>query len=400
MREQAKALAERGRAKLAIRTLQKALELYPRYPLAMNDLAVLLASDDELMRARALLEQALELKPDLGSAWANLGEIRRRQGQRADARKAYERAAELRPNDPDVHYGLAAIHQESGDKVAALAAMERFLQVQRDPDDPRTKEVASRAAALIKDGVTAGAPTAVATTKPTTKPDEPQTTEPGEPGPLEAHRGDDAFYRERFGEALAAYRTALKEAPRDVTLLYKLGATHAVMNDYRAALRVWGYALGLDPTRELLVRHIGLAARRLAERGELQLATDASDAVATARAALLGGEPEAAMQALVRSGDREAVYLRAEAALQLGRLRYAKKAFEQRLSWDAKDQAALGGLAEVLVRQMAGVKALDALRRWLGKRSTVPEEFLVMRRAEALARIANGPGARFDEDEL
>ncbi len=404
LKEQAQVAAQRGQRDRALELYRQALAAWPAYPLVHNELGFLEARAGRLDAAADHLQEAVSLDPELAEAWANLGEVLRRQGQHEPAAAALTRFLTFKPDDAPAYYALAHVFQARKHNAAALWAMERFLERHGDPNGPQALEVRQAAARLIRDGVVAQDPGVTPALADSERPTEAppraaQADAPAEPlpeaGDLPAHPGDDAFAQARYVEALTAYEAALAGSPDDVVLLYKLGAVHAVMNDPRAAARRWRQALALDPDRALVRRHLALLELKLeeAQLTELtpEIATPTPDALVAARQALVGGRPELAAAVLAGATDDEARYLEGEAALRLGDPKAAQAAFEARLAKDPSDHVALGGLAEALVRQDAGTRASDTLRKWQGQRRLAPEEFVVLRSVEAGARIAFGP---------
>ena len=399
-------LARAGMRDEAVTAFTEALDAWPAYPLAMNELALLFVAGGELARAEALLQQALALDPEFVAARANLAEVLRRLGRFAPAIDAYRAVLGARPDDADAHYGLAAAFARSGDKPAARWALERYLALAGpEATGPRVTEARAQVERLDDDDVDPRAPWAAAVAPrpsdaaptdaapaPTDAAPEPPPVivAPGEPGPLPPHAGDAHYYARRYVQALASYAEALVATPDDVALLYKIGATHAVMNDYRSALRVWRRALLLAPSRELIVHHVGLATLKLA--AQLPPAPIAlADPLEAGRVALIAGDPAQALAALAGASDAEAALLRGEAQLLLGDLRAARATFEALLRATPDHVDAQGGLAEALARLGATAPAEAAMRAWLGDRSVPLETFLVLRANAFATRLTSEP---------
>ncbi|PKN53888.1 MAG: hypothetical protein CVU56_29505 [Deltaproteobacteria bacterium HGW-Deltaproteobacteria-14] len=361
----------------AIAAYGEALQAWPAYPLALNELGAIYAKKKELARAEALLQQALQLDPEFTAARANLAEVQRRMGRFPAAIESYHAVLDASPEDPDAHYGLAAAFARAGDKPAARWAMERYLKlVGDDAEGPRVAEVEEQLERLDDDDVEARAPWVVASV----------TKQPAEPP---RHAGDEKFYARRYMEALAAYRAALGDGD-DVVLLYKIGATYAVMNDYRSALNWWRRALLLEPDRELVVRHLGLATIKLAAQSPPS-SPAIPDPLEGARVALIAGDAAAAVARLAGEAGEEAAQLRGEALLLLGDLAGARASFESILNARPDDRDASGGLAEALARQGASAPAAAAMRQWLGDRDVPPETFLVLRSNDFVTRLTSEP---------
>lgn len=83
-----------------------ALKLYPRYDQAMNNLANLLRSYNQLEEAEKLLRQAIEIRPDFAAAWMNLGIVLATLGKDNEAEKCYKEALSHRNKYSDCYYNL------------------------------------------------------------------------------------------------------------------------------------------------------------------------------------------------------------------------------------------------------------------------------------------------------
>ncbi len=392
------ALAKDGDPAAAAAAFREALAIYPAYPLAANELAALLASDGDLEGAEPLLDEAVALDPDFAAAWANLGEVRRRGARHEGAVDAYLQSLRVDLEVPDTWYGVAASLHALGRHAELLAALRRFVEL-ADDDDPRYAEVEAAIEALESRHVEAR-DLVIPKSAPTPPPAPPAVEVPG----LARHEADAAYDRAHYLAAAEAYRRALVDSPGDPTLRYKLGATLAAMRDMHGASQAWAWLLARDPDRELVLRHVALASQVLAERGHLDVVAedDEDDPLARARAALLAHDAASALVALsdVPEGTKSS-YLTAEAELRLGLYQRARGRFEQLLSDDPEDRAALGGLAEALLRLGADESAGSPMSLWLAGSGTAAESFLIMRAEEARIRIAYGPPAEGggDDDE-
>ena len=86
-----------GRPRDAAAAYRRALALRPDSPLALNDLAGLLAEGGATRQAEALAQELLARYAGLDMAWATLGTLRVRQGDLAGARQALETALDIEP---------------------------------------------------------------------------------------------------------------------------------------------------------------------------------------------------------------------------------------------------------------------------------------------------------------
>jgi Tfp pilus assembly protein PilF/4-amino-4-deoxy-L-arabinose transferase-like glycosyltransferase len=126
-------LDEAGRTADAIREFQAAIQLYPDFALAHNDLGLIYGERGQLAEAATELEQAVRLDPTYAKAENNLGVILSRQGEAAQAAPHFERAIRLDPHYPDPHRNLAQMLAAAGRVDEALAEYQQALALA--PDD-------------------------------------------------------------------------------------------------------------------------------------------------------------------------------------------------------------------------------------------------------------------------
>ncbi len=121
-----------GDPRAAIASLERALDLDPRFARAQRYLGILLGESGNTAGALAALEQGVRLEPDHPQAWNNLGNAQRTMGRLAEAEASFARALALRPD-----YALAAAN---------------LGEVQRDQGEVERAERTLRAA-LARQGV-------------------------------------------------------------------------------------------------------------------------------------------------------------------------------------------------------------------------------------------------------
>lgn len=392
-------LAAMGRRQEALRAFAGALDAYQAYPLAHHEMGVTFAEMGDLVEAEASLTKALAMAPDFIRARQALAEVLRRRSQFDEALEHYRRALNQAPEDLASWYGAAAALRARGDDAEARYALEQLVAAAENKSAPAVVEAEKEIAALEASGVTAevwgtdvepeqpGEGTTVATRK-------------RRAGSLTRHEGDQFFSERRYLAALEAYRGVWSDEEPDVVLAYKIGATFAVMNDDRQALRWWRRALAIDPGRELIARHLAVLVAKLRSTDD-QEETESEDApegasndqVLVARDALRSGDPATALY-LVDGSDRPgAAAIEAEARLRLGDFERALAIFEELLGSDPEDRVAKGGIAETLLRMGQAARAEEAIGDWVGREVSErgykarPEAFLVFRRGEVDARL-------------
>jgi tetratricopeptide (TPR) repeat protein len=112
----------------AVKELQRAVAINPRYALAHNNLGVVYLGQKKLDAATAEFREALSLDPKYVEALVNLAVAEKEAGRRDPARAALRRALELDSRNPDAHYNLALLEDEAGNGVQALSHYKSFLQ--------------------------------------------------------------------------------------------------------------------------------------------------------------------------------------------------------------------------------------------------------------------------------
>jgi len=119
----------KGKYELAIKAIEKAIELEPDYAEAWNNKGVALGKlgrHDEALKA---YEKAIELKRDYAEAWYNKGVALGKLGRHDEALKAYEKAIELKPDYAGAWYNSACSFSIRDDKEKALSCLRRAIDI-------------------------------------------------------------------------------------------------------------------------------------------------------------------------------------------------------------------------------------------------------------------------------
>ena len=104
----------RGQDDVAVRHFQRVLEIVPEHPLALNNLATLLAErPNQLAEALQYIEQAIEISGRQPALLDTLGTIQLRLGEPASAVSSLEEAVLLGGNDARYHFHLAIAYQKT-----------------------------------------------------------------------------------------------------------------------------------------------------------------------------------------------------------------------------------------------------------------------------------------------
>jgi tetratricopeptide (TPR) repeat protein len=121
----------------ARRHIARALEIYPKYALALELRGMLNMREGQLDQACSDFEQAIEYDPNLGAAYLSLGAAYNRLEHFEQAVVPLTRAAMMLPNFWMVHYEMALAYLGSGKYEAALEAISRA--VEKDPAEPENR---------------------------------------------------------------------------------------------------------------------------------------------------------------------------------------------------------------------------------------------------------------------
>ena len=116
---------------------QRVLELQPNLPAASNNLAWLIASEEngDLGEALRLAMQAKQALPDQANITDTLGWVHYKRNSYPLAISQFKQALEHRPEDPTIRYHLALAQFANGEKEEAIALLEKVLG-----DEGRFKE--------------------------------------------------------------------------------------------------------------------------------------------------------------------------------------------------------------------------------------------------------------------
>lgn len=126
-----------GRYAEAKTKYQRVLELQPNLPAAANNLAWLIASEEngDLGEALRLAMQAKQAMPDQPNITDTLGWVHYKRNSYPLAITQFRQALEVRPEDPLIRYHLALALHANGEKEEAIALLDKVLG-----EDTRFKE--------------------------------------------------------------------------------------------------------------------------------------------------------------------------------------------------------------------------------------------------------------------
>ncbi|WP_414661859.1 tetratricopeptide repeat protein [Horticoccus sp. 23ND18S-11] len=283
---------------------EQALALNPKLPLALNNLADLLAKHfKETEKALALAKQARELMPAQGEPADTLGWITFQQGQFARSLSLLEEAANKLPTNPEVQYHYGAALYMTGREAAAKEALEKALSLKA------TGTALDEATAMLK--------------------------------VLTLDLSNPKAASEVIAAALAKLPGDTVALQRAAALQERKGAADKALEGYEAILKTHpGYPeAALGAIRLYRSKNERGKALELAKATRKLMPGDGRIAHVTGRLAYESGERLSAVSILQdaaqkRDGDAEVLFDLSEAALSVGQLNTAETAFQSGLKID------------------------------------------------------------------
>jgi tetratricopeptide (TPR) repeat protein len=143
-------LLETGRVDEAIRHIEIALQLQPRFAPIHNNLGNALQQKGRIAEAATHYAKAVEIRPDLAEAHFNLGAILLQQGHENDAIAAFKKAVELRPEFVKAQNHFGTVLLEKGRVEEAIERFQAALKTR--PNDPEVHNNLGNA--LLRQGKT------------------------------------------------------------------------------------------------------------------------------------------------------------------------------------------------------------------------------------------------------
>ena len=111
----------------AVKLYMRALELYPQFADAYNNIGVILRAQEKLPAAVACFRRALSLRADNAAVLSNLGNVLWQMLRFDEATAAFKRAIELDPARPETLHNLGLLLHSMGDYPRAVDCFERSL---------------------------------------------------------------------------------------------------------------------------------------------------------------------------------------------------------------------------------------------------------------------------------
>jgi tetratricopeptide (TPR) repeat protein len=236
---------QQGRSEQARVLGQRALEIAPRNPDALQLLGVIALQRSDHAAAADLFKRAIAVRPDDPAFLCNLAYAYVGLQRLADALAAFERAVRLEPRDPELQLGLGSCLAMSGKSAQAEAVFRRLVEqlpqyplgwfnlanVVRDQERyEEARQLYLRAAALA-----------------------PQLVE------AKSNLGIVLHKLGRFEEAEAAYRECLAARPDFIPAYVNLATTLIALRRHAEAEAVCRASLARDPGQKNALPVLGYA---------------------------------------------------------------------------------------------------------------------------------------------
>lgn len=130
-----------GQYELALKSTEKAIELKPDYIDAWMNKGIILGNSDRNDEALKVFEKIIELEPGNSKAWDNKSYALHTLGRHDEALKSIEKAIELEPKSANAWYNYACIHYSiKEDKEKALSFLRKAIEIDVSYKDKLKKE--------------------------------------------------------------------------------------------------------------------------------------------------------------------------------------------------------------------------------------------------------------------
>ena len=113
--------AAQGDWGLALKHFQKALEIYPQYARAYNNMGVVHMHSGDTPRGREAFEKAISINDHYSSAFVNLSRVLQLENKLTEAEAVLQKALAFNPNDAETLTVLARVQLQGGKLDEAIA---------------------------------------------------------------------------------------------------------------------------------------------------------------------------------------------------------------------------------------------------------------------------------------
>ena len=251
-----RALQALGRFDAAERHFLRAARIDPRSPTPLADLSRLRAAQQRPGEADALLHRVRELAPGNPAALQSVAEAQRKQGRYEEAIESYRAVLAVDPEFAMAHAGMGDALFRLQRYEEAIESLDRSVALHAIPPTATARLILmGRAAQALGRNEAAVAHYERAV-----------EIDPGSADALD-HLAAARFGEQRYGEALALYRTLLQVRPDSAVTHANLGATLSALGRPEEALESFERALSLDPNLEAARTNLERLHRDLSHRG-------------------------------------------------------------------------------------------------------------------------------------
>ncbi len=219
-----------------------------------NNLGIALFREGKTGEALVEYRLAVRFDPGYAEARTNLGIALASDGRLDEAIDELRSAARIDPSSYRPRYNLGVVYRMAGRRAEAIAAFENTLLLEPGFEEAREDLRALRSEEM-EESVNAGD-------------DRSEGTDTPEEAVEALNRGLDLAGSDSLSEAVAAFREAIRSAPRYVMARYNLATALQQQGDADAALRAYEDVLAIDPDYAKAWNNIGSlhqGANRLAD---------------------------------------------------------------------------------------------------------------------------------------
>ncbi|HRK18602.1 MAG TPA: tetratricopeptide repeat protein [Hyphomicrobiaceae bacterium] len=256
------------------------LALKPRHAQCLHHLGLIAFYQGRKSEAAGLLRQCVEHNSGYSDGWLSLAIVLADQGRLTEARAACERCLELNPGSSGAWAALARLLQRTGDHAAAVGVFERSIALDARQsalllqygDSLLALSKPAEALQACHRAMAAGATGADAKRlelkilAATGRLDAALQRETGDPDAEAVNYAELGLFLHkegRNGEAITAFKEAIRLAPDHARTHFCLGAAFDAMGSYDQALAAYRSGLQLEPDNAMGYVRTGALLRRM-----------------------------------------------------------------------------------------------------------------------------------------
>ncbi|MDJ0899857.1 MAG: tetratricopeptide repeat protein [Xenococcus sp. MO_188.B8] len=237
---------ERGQAKSAIDSYQKAIKLNPTQPVEVyQNLGAAFVCQNHLPEAINAYQKALDLEPDNVQVYLMLGAIQAQQGNLTEAVKLYKKAIKLEPWHSQFYQSLAEVLKQLGRLEEVVAVCSEGVQF----NSSNPKIYCQLAAAQSENGDLLGA---IASYQQALR------LHPGNSG-IYCQLGNVYSRQGNFPEAISCYQKSIQLQPEFVFAYFSWAKVLSQQGNFAEAIALYQQALQINPDLSAIYNHLGNA---------------------------------------------------------------------------------------------------------------------------------------------